>query len=59
VNLKPCPDCGHNVSKDAAACPGCGRKIPQGEMFVLWMVVGVIIVGLAIVLAVVVGVMIS
>jgi hypothetical protein len=53
-NLKPCADCGHNVSKDAAACPSCGRKFYQPEIFVLWMIVGAIIVGLGVVLVIVV-----
>jgi DNA-directed RNA polymerase subunit RPC12/RpoP len=25
--LQPCPDCGHKISKKAAACPSCGRRI--------------------------------
>jgi hypothetical protein len=25
--LFPCPDCGHEVSKKAEACPSCGRKL--------------------------------
>lgn len=27
TNLVPCPDCGHLVSKRAAACPRCGAPI--------------------------------
>ena len=52
-NLKPCPDCGHHGSKEAAACSGCGRKLNQ--VLALWMILGFTIggVGMAIVLAIV------
>lgn len=26
-NLKPCPDCGHRVSRRATVCPRCGRPL--------------------------------
>jgi RNA polymerase subunit RPABC4/transcription elongation factor Spt4 len=54
--LKPCPDCGHQVSKDAATCPQCGRKFHQ-EQVALWMLLGVTIIGMAILLVIVVSVM--
>jgi hypothetical protein len=25
--LKPCPDCGHQVSRQAYRCPACGRRL--------------------------------
>lgn len=28
--LKPCRECGHNVSTEAAACPNCGVSNPSG-----------------------------
>jgi len=29
--LTTCPDCGRQVSTEAAACPGCGRPIAGGH----------------------------
>jgi hypothetical protein len=26
-NLTPCPDCGNRVSRQATACPRCGRPL--------------------------------
>ncbi len=26
ARLRPCKDCGHEVSKSAEACPNCGRR---------------------------------
>jgi zinc-ribbon domain len=25
--LRPCPDCGHQISKEALICPSCGRRV--------------------------------
>ena len=27
--LRPCPDCGHQVSQKAYTCPSCGRTLKQ------------------------------
>lgn len=27
--LTTCPDCGQQISSEAAACPSCGRPAPQ------------------------------
>jgi hypothetical protein len=53
-NLKPCPDCGREVSKNAAKCPHCGtglgafKPLMLGIMFGLIgiVVVGVLLIGL-------------
>jgi len=29
--LIPCPDCMHEVSRQAAACPHCGRKLKKEQ----------------------------
>ncbi len=29
ASLKPCRDCGHEVSKTAEVCPNCGRRLVQ------------------------------
>ncbi len=31
VNLTPCPDCGHAVSRQAETCPSCGRLLRRPE----------------------------
>ncbi len=31
VNLVPCPDCGHAVSRQAETCPNCGRLLRRPE----------------------------
>lgn len=28
-NLTSCPDCGREISKDAATCPHCGKRIKE------------------------------
>jgi len=28
-NLRPCPDCGQYVSRQAPSCPRCGRPLDQ------------------------------
>lgn len=33
-NLYPCPDCGHMVSRQAEACPQCGRFFQRFKMVV-------------------------
>ena len=30
AKLKPCPDCGHQVSMKAYTCPSCGRVLKPG-----------------------------
>src|SRR5262245_66293800 len=27
TNLRPCPDCGHQISLLASSCPSCGRPL--------------------------------
>jgi hypothetical protein len=38
--LTTCKDCGHQVSRTAAACPGCGAKVPKSMGMVGWLVLG-------------------
>jgi hypothetical protein len=35
--LMNCPDCGHQISKHAATCPACGRRIAFG-IIMFWAV---------------------
>jgi hypothetical protein len=44
-NLKPCPSCGHAVSKTALACPRCGAKIkaPWYEKLLIGMLIFIIV----------------
>jgi hypothetical protein len=40
--LGPCPDCGHQVSSRAVACPSCGRGIKfQTQIFsaIFWVTI--------------------
>ncbi|WP_041808279.1 zinc ribbon domain-containing protein [Evansella cellulosilytica] len=55
--LRPCPECGHNVSTRAGSCPNCGfpferliQEQPQqgGNGLSFWGVVGAIIVAVLI-----------
>ena len=51
--LMPCPDCGHQVSKQAATCPGCGRRISfANAMFsaIFWGILAAMLVAAIIVL---------
>lgn len=34
--MKPCRDCGHTVSEQAIACPGCGAPFPAKEKWDGW-----------------------
>jgi hypothetical protein len=34
AKLKPCPDCGHEVSRNATACPHCGRGLIPKELII-------------------------
>jgi endogenous inhibitor of DNA gyrase (YacG/DUF329 family) len=51
AKLKPCPDCGHEVSTKAYSCPSCGRALKrtpgsraaQGCAGFIAMVIGVLI----------------
>ena len=68
-NLVPCPDCGHMLSKQAAACPSCARPLRsesreglflrtmnQVVALVMW---GPFLAFLILLLAVVAGVLVS
>jgi hypothetical protein len=47
--LKPCPDCGHQISKTAAKCPNCGRDLNFGQQVAIGAALGIlalIIIGL-------------
>jgi Zn finger protein HypA/HybF involved in hydrogenase expression len=36
--LKPCPECGKELSRDATQCPGCGAytgNVPDGRKVVV------------------------
>lgn len=51
--LKKCKECGHQVSTKAAACPGCGARMPRRTSLLTW-IVGIILV-FTIIPAVIVG----
>jgi len=34
--VKPCRECGHNISEQAAFCPGCGAPYPAREKWDGW-----------------------
>jgi hypothetical protein len=58
TNLIPCPDCGHQVSTLAEACPSCARPLrrpaPREGLFLRTMNVGVaLVIGVIIFIAVV------
>jgi hypothetical protein len=40
MSLKPCKECGTQVSTDATACPKCGAKQPKRTKTVTWLVGG-------------------
>ena len=51
--LMDCPDCGHQVSKNAKSCPNCGTKISNVDYLkgtilfiflsiVLWVIFGIV-----------------
>jgi uncharacterized protein (DUF983 family) len=51
MNLKPCPDCGREVSKSAKSCPQCGRAMKKETglvtatltvIFIVLLVLGII-----------------
>jgi RNA polymerase subunit RPABC4/transcription elongation factor Spt4 len=35
VPLKPCHECGHQVSTEAASCPQCGARFKEGFLDVM------------------------
>jgi hypothetical protein len=58
ARLVNCPDCGHQVSKLALFCPGCGRKMKFEiaiMVVLIWMVVFMAMIGFA--LAIVIGIL--
>ncbi|MEA3641286.1 MAG: hypothetical protein VBE63_15280 [Lamprobacter sp.] len=40
--LTPCPDCGHQISKQAKACPNCGGKPKRRTTATTWVITGLI-----------------
>lgn len=44
-DLYPCPDCGHQLSSHAKACPECGRPIKHTAL-ATWLIAIIIIPGL-------------
>ena len=40
--IKPCPDCGKDVSTDAQACPHCGKPVPKPVQTTAKVVFGII-----------------
>ena len=42
--MKPCKDCGNNISDNAQKCPHCGSEAPFGLMYKLAMQVGLVII---------------
>jgi uncharacterized protein (DUF983 family) len=52
TKLKPCPDCGHQVSKTANKCPNCGRDLNFGQQVAIGAalgILGLVILGLVLV----------
>lgn len=45
VTLKPCRECGHEVSTKAISCPNCGAPIKGKHYFIKTMFIVIIIVG--------------
>ena len=56
-NLKPCPDCGHDVSKNAAKCPHCGRDLNVFNHLMMGIMFGLLGIGIVAVLIVAVMVL--
>jgi uncharacterized protein (DUF983 family) len=48
TNLKPCPDCGREVSKNAGKCPHCGTELGAFKPLMLGIMfglIGIVVVG--------------
>ncbi len=47
MSLRPCKECGKQISSDAKACPHCGKKRPinRGSLVILGVLVAILIVG--------------
>ena len=43
AKLIKCKDCGHDISKKAAACPNCGRKLKAKTSGCAWLALTVIV----------------
>jgi RNA polymerase subunit RPABC4/transcription elongation factor Spt4 len=43
TNLKPCPDCGREVSESARRCPQCGKAFTTFGGVIVAIIIGLII----------------
>lgn len=39
-----CPECGHEISESAPLCPNCGHLTANGNIYVLTIELGIIII---------------
>ena len=44
-NLRPCKDCGQQISKKAKACPHCGRSLTRSSWEQLKAILGFCVIG--------------
>lgn len=47
MSMKPCHECGGQVSTEANACPHCGTKVKKPIGVVGWVFAGVVVIGIA------------
>lgn len=49
MSLRPCKECGKEISSDADRCPHCGKKVdrPSGCFMVILLGLGIIVIGSA------------
>ena len=53
--LKPCPDCGREVSPSAKHCPQCGAFLKAKEREnLIWSIIGLVLLVLAVVFVIIV-----
>jgi RNA polymerase subunit RPABC4/transcription elongation factor Spt4 len=46
MSLKPCPDCGVQVSGGAESCPACGKRLKTSDLTMIAAVlIGLLILG--------------
>jgi predicted amidophosphoribosyltransferase len=54
MNLRPCPSCGNDVSKQAEFCPNCGHPFESNKEksnggITFWGIVGAVVVAILII----------